>query len=290
VPGVGEGDGAARELPAEVYDDAAAIIDSVLRGDPDGVVGTFDAAVSRNGLQSAYDVAWCLAATMVAEMRPAGFVTLDYPSNRTGPLRRAMGGSVCQCLRECRHADRGSTLRCRDGGRTAVRVSDDVGWLRRSRLSGTGSSATCPFCRSSLIQVFAWLTHVGEGTQALAKARIPAARRPRRPLSTTRPLSSSPSTASIARSSPPAHPSRSGGRRTISIYPPYALDKASLLGGRGPCTALSQRADQAAHRSRQHLRMHLFGCQSDLERTELLYTSLLVQASYGLAGRRRAIV
>jgi len=80
VPGVGEGDGAARELPAEVYDDAAAIIDSVLRGDPDGVVGTFDAAVNRNGLKGAYDVAWCLAATMVGECVPSGFVSLDYPS------------------------------------------------------------------------------------------------------------------------------------------------------------------------------------------------------------------
>jgi hypothetical protein len=76
---VGEETGAARDLPAEVYQDAAAILDSALRGDRDGVVGTFDAAVDRGGLKSAYDVAWCLAATMVGEPSSAGFATLDFP-------------------------------------------------------------------------------------------------------------------------------------------------------------------------------------------------------------------
>jgi hypothetical protein len=71
VPGV--------ELPPEVYDDAAAIIDSAIRGDRAGVVGTFDQAVDRGGLKSAYEVAWCLAATLVGEDVPAGFASLDFP-------------------------------------------------------------------------------------------------------------------------------------------------------------------------------------------------------------------
>jgi hypothetical protein len=64
---------------AQVYQDAQAILDSALRGDRDGVVGRFEAAVNRGGLRSAYDVAWCLAATMVGEPKPPGFAALDYP-------------------------------------------------------------------------------------------------------------------------------------------------------------------------------------------------------------------
>jgi Protein of unknown function (DUF2786) len=73
------------------------------------------------------------------------------------------------------------------------------------------------------------------------------------------------------------------GDRTISIYPPYALDKASLLGV--VAHALRCRSVRIKQRTGvgNTYGMHLFGCQSDLQRTELLYTSLLVQASYGLA-------
>jgi hypothetical protein len=63
----------------EVYQDAEAILDSALRGDHEAVVGRFEAAVSRGGLRSAYDVACCLAATMVGEPTPSGFAALDYP-------------------------------------------------------------------------------------------------------------------------------------------------------------------------------------------------------------------
>jgi hypothetical protein len=62
-----------------VYEDAAAIIDSALRGDRESVAGTFDAAVDRDGLQGAYDVAWCLAATLVGTELPTGFATLEFP-------------------------------------------------------------------------------------------------------------------------------------------------------------------------------------------------------------------
>jgi len=62
-----------------VYEDAAAIIDSALRGDRESVAGTFAAAVDRDGLQGAYDVAWCLAATLVGTELPTGFATLEFP-------------------------------------------------------------------------------------------------------------------------------------------------------------------------------------------------------------------
>jgi Protein of unknown function (DUF2786) len=86
--------------------------------------------------------------------------------------------------------------------------------------------------------------------------------------------------AMLAASTPEADPV---GDRTISIYPPYALDKASLLGV--VAHALRCRSVRIKQRTTigNTYGMHLFGCQSDLERTELLYTSLLVQASYGLA-------
>ena len=76
---MGEGGGAARDVPAEVYRDAAAVIDSAIRGDRDAVVGAFDAAVDRAGLRGAYDVACCLAATLVGEDVPDGFAALEYP-------------------------------------------------------------------------------------------------------------------------------------------------------------------------------------------------------------------
>lgn len=76
---VGERDGSARRLPAEVYQDAASVIDSALRGDRDAVVGAFDAAVDRGGVRGAYDVACCLAATLVGDSPASGFAALDFP-------------------------------------------------------------------------------------------------------------------------------------------------------------------------------------------------------------------
>jgi hypothetical protein len=76
---VGERDGSARRLPAEVYQDAASVIDSALRGDRDAVVGAFDAAVDRGGVRGAYDVACCLAATLVGDNPASGFAALDFP-------------------------------------------------------------------------------------------------------------------------------------------------------------------------------------------------------------------
>jgi len=73
------------------------------------------------------------------------------------------------------------------------------------------------------------------------------------------------------------------GDRVVAVPPPYALDKIGLLAtiaGALRCRSVKRglldgrRATPA---------VHLFGCASDLERVELLFTSLLVQAAYGMA-------
>jgi hypothetical protein len=73
------------------------------------------------------------------------------------------------------------------------------------------------------------------------------------------------------------------GDRVIHIDAPYALDKAGLLAAVAyALRCRSVRRKQWRTGGYVHS-THLFGCAADLERTELLYTSLLVQASYGLA-------
>lgn len=70
------------------------------------------------------------------------------------------------------------------------------------------------------------------------------------------------------------------GDRVVSVLAPYALDKSGLLAtvaGALRCRTVRRRERQAGYS------IHLFGFDSDLERVELLFTSLLVQASYGLA-------
>lgn len=69
------------------------------------------------------------------------------------------------------------------------------------------------------------------------------------------------------------------GDRVVVLEAPYALDKAGLLSG----VAVALRC-QAVQRTRyvdgaKQLSMHLFGFASDLARAELLYTSLLLQAT-----------
>nr|WP_091302089.1 hypothetical protein [Micromonospora halophytica] len=66
------------DLPEQTFDDATAVLRSALAGDGDAVVGTFDAVVDRSGLEGAYGVAWCLAATMVGDP-PPGTAALDFP-------------------------------------------------------------------------------------------------------------------------------------------------------------------------------------------------------------------
>ncbi|MEV4712299.1 hypothetical protein [Micromonospora sp. NPDC049374] len=67
------------DSPQQMFEDAAAILSSALDGDSEAVVGTFDAVVDRAGLTGAYDVAWCLAATMVGDPVPPGACALDFP-------------------------------------------------------------------------------------------------------------------------------------------------------------------------------------------------------------------
>jgi hypothetical protein len=73
------------------------------------------------------------------------------------------------------------------------------------------------------------------------------------------------------------------GDRVVVTEAPYARDKATLLSG----IAHEMRC-RAVLRTRypegmKELSLHLFGYDSDLLRTEVLYTSLLVQASIGMA-------
>jgi uncharacterized protein DUF2786 len=73
------------------------------------------------------------------------------------------------------------------------------------------------------------------------------------------------------------------GDQVVTVVAPYALDKSALLATVARAmrcrTVRRKEFGPAGH----FYDMHLFGFASDLERTELLYTSLLVQAAYGLA-------
>src|SRR5262245_564666 len=76
------------------------------------------------------------------------------------------------------------------------------------------------------------------------------------------------------------------GDRVIPLLAPYARDKSELLAGVAAvlrCHSVQRQKPTAAGRE---FSMHLFGFASDLERVELLYTSLLVQAAFGLAAAR----
>ncbi len=69
------------------------------------------------------------------------------------------------------------------------------------------------------------------------------------------------------------------GDRVVVLDPPYALDKAGLLNTvaiRLRCRSVQRRnyVDGA-----KQISLHLFGYESDLLRSELLYTSLLLQAT-----------
>lgn len=73
------------------------------------------------------------------------------------------------------------------------------------------------------------------------------------------------------------------GDRVVDVEPPYAPDKVDLLAGvalqlRCQVVVRRRRSDGSAGRA-----VHLFGHRSDLERAEVLWTSLLVQAHHGLA-------
>jgi hypothetical protein len=68
------------------------------------------------------------------------------------------------------------------------------------------------------------------------------------------------------------------GDRVVPLEAPYALDKAGLLAA----VAVPLRC-RVVRKTRDGVQVHLFGHAADLERVELLFTSLLVQAAHGLA-------
>jgi hypothetical protein len=68
------------------------------------------------------------------------------------------------------------------------------------------------------------------------------------------------------------------GDSVVPLDPPYALDKAGLLAA----VAVPLRC-RVVRKTRDGVQVHLFGHAADLERVELLFTSLLVQAAHGLA-------
>ncbi len=73
------------------------------------------------------------------------------------------------------------------------------------------------------------------------------------------------------------------GDRVIDLLPPYAIDKCGLLSGVASALRCQAVRRQTRSGERKAFSMHLFGYASDLDRVELLFTSLLVQASQSLA-------
>jgi hypothetical protein len=61
------------------YDDAETVLQLALHDDPEAIAGTFSAVVDRAGVAGVYDVAVCLAATMVGDDVRRGAWTLDFP-------------------------------------------------------------------------------------------------------------------------------------------------------------------------------------------------------------------
>ena len=75
------------------------------------------------------------------------------------------------------------------------------------------------------------------------------------------------------------------GDRVVVLDAPYALDKASLLSGVAHalrCQAV-RRIRYVGPDATKQVSIHLFGFDSDLARVELLFTSLLLQATSRLA-------
>ena len=76
------------------------------------------------------------------------------------------------------------------------------------------------------------------------------------------------------------------GDRTIVLDPPYALDKFELISGVARALGLRVVRRIEYLGTGKQFSAVLFGYGSDLERSEILFTSLLVQAAHGLAAAR----
>jgi hypothetical protein len=66
-----------RDADRDAYDDAQMILGVALGGDHVAVVASLDAVVGRDGLSGAYDVALCLAATMIGDDVHGGEASYD---------------------------------------------------------------------------------------------------------------------------------------------------------------------------------------------------------------------
>ena len=76
------------------------------------------------------------------------------------------------------------------------------------------------------------------------------------------------------------------GDRVIELVAPYALDKTALLAGIADTMRCRSVRRTSRVGDRKSFAMHMFGFESDLDRVELLFTSVLVQASQALAAQR----
>jgi len=65
--------------PNEAYDDAETVLRLALHEDAEAVAGTFREVRHRSGMSGVYDVAVCLAATMVGDGARVGGWTLEFP-------------------------------------------------------------------------------------------------------------------------------------------------------------------------------------------------------------------
>jgi hypothetical protein len=76
------------------------------------------------------------------------------------------------------------------------------------------------------------------------------------------------------------------GDRVVVLDAPYARDKADLLHGIAKALRCRTVLRNRWAAGRRELSLHLFGYASDLQRVELLYTSLLLQATTGMLRAR----
>jgi hypothetical protein len=70
---------------SDSYDDAETILRAALAGDVEAVAGRFDDVVVRSGMDGAYEVAVCLAATLVGDHLQGGGAALDFPGIDEAP-------------------------------------------------------------------------------------------------------------------------------------------------------------------------------------------------------------
>jgi len=71
--------------PSDAYDDAAMILGLALDGDAAAVAGRFGDVLSRSGMAGGYDVALCLAATMIGDQLGRSGAALDFPGIDEAP-------------------------------------------------------------------------------------------------------------------------------------------------------------------------------------------------------------